>query len=106
MPVASISPGTIRNPPPMPKKPDKRAGAKPDGEQPRARFSRLSMDDFGAAGRRAFAASCGDHDHEHRKRGEQLCPSTILPSVEPTNAPAMPAPAKISAQRQSTLPTR
>jgi len=40
------------------------------------------------------------------KAASSVCPSTILPSRAPANAPTTPAPANTEAQGQRTLPSR
>ena len=109
MAVARIRPGTIRKPPPMPKKPAASPVPSPmgtsRGSSVRAlwRFSRTS----GAqAAVRLRSIVSPTPIISRPNRTSSLSPSTALPSSAPPAAPAIPASAKTEAQRHFTRPAR
>src|SRR5579862_4606299 len=105
MPVPSMIPGTIRNPPPMPKKP-----AMPPIRAPMAitrgaivgvrRTSALPPEAFG----RSIADPTATMISENKISKDE--PPTCLPMVEPIAAPTMPERANTLAQGHFTLPSR
>src|SRR5215831_3822862 len=87
MPVARISAGTIRKPPPMPKKPDKAPVTSPEARS-FGRFSRLSRTDGSPTPERPFSISAPTTIMTVANNARSFWPSTILPRVEPKKAPA------------------
>ena len=73
MPVASISAGTIRNPPPMPKKPDSEPVASPRPTMA-GRFDMFILTSAAPTRARVFSISMRDHQHHQREQRQQLVP--------------------------------
>ena len=87
MRVDAISPGTIRKPPPIPKKPDNSAGTEAISDDLRGVVAIALRAGVALVLTRAKHEDADDH-HEQREKKQQLLPSTILPIAEPTSAPA------------------
>ena len=105
MPLPSMMPGTTRKPPPMPKKPDMAPTSKPMATRRNATAGVTRTSGLPAAARgRSIAAPTAIM--ASAKKNNSAWPSTILPSVEPSAAPATPATAKIAAHGHLTLPAR
>ncbi len=109
MAVAPINPGTIRKPPPMPKKPESAPTAKPipiSNGNSRRMVSALSVT-FGSPpdlrGRSIVSPTTTISAPNSISRRE---PSTILPSCAPPAAPTMPDSANTSAQDHLTVRAR
>ena len=105
MPVASIKAGTIKNPPPIPKKPDSIPVASPSPTM--AGMLDQSICTSGRPTRdRVFSINTAITSINSANSASSFWPSSILPNVEPINAPMIPAAAKVSAQDQRTVPPR
>src|SRR6516162_317057 len=78
MPVATISAGTIRKPPPMPKKPDNAPVARPQASS-FGRFSRLSRTDGSPSPERPFSINPPTTIMTMANNASSFWPSTILP---------------------------
>lgn len=90
MPVDAISPGTIRKPPPMPKKPDTMPVPKPQ-RSTRGALSRLHSAPGLPIAPRLRSISTPTASITNAKRPSRYCPSRRLPKDEPASAPATPA---------------
>ena len=89
MPVAAISAGTMRKPPPMPKKPARVPVAPPDSasRQPGSMFAAVPSI-TGRAPRRTMKAAA--IIRARAKRISKYRPAIALPIVDPIQAPATP----------------
>ena len=106
MPVASISAGTIRNPPPMPKKPDSAPAASPSPIS-FGRFCRDSLTDGSPTVAAASQHQHADHHHQHREQREQSLPVHHLAESRAEEcAGDYRAAESTSAQRHFTFPAR
>ena len=109
MPVASIRPGTIRKPPPMPKKPENRPTPKPmpsSGGRSRLAVAGDQADLRIATGAAPTQHDDADDDHHEAEQGEQLLAVDRLGGRRAAKAPRTPAAANTAAQRHFTLPSR
>ena len=105
IPVAIISAGTIRNPPPMPKKPDTVPVASPSPTM--AGMLDISILTSSRPGRAlVFNISTAITSINIANSANSFWPSSILPNTDPPRAPTIPAAAKVSAQSQRTVPPR
>src|SRR5215469_672613 len=105
MPLPSMRPGTIRNPPPIPKKPEIAPTTSPTAMR-RAAIHGVKRT-FGlptAARGRSIATLTAIMASANRNSNSW--PSTNFPRVEPMAAPTMPAKAKVAAQDHLTFPAR
>ena len=105
MPVASIRPGTIRNPPPMPKNPDRQPVSRPMVTS-FGRFSRSSWTPARPFTDRRLSMTPLMTIMTPANNARSLWPSTIVPTVEPISAPTTPAAANTRAHRHCTTPER
>ena len=105
IPVASIRAGTIRKPPPMPKKPDSVPVASPRPTTAGI-FAQLICASGSPIRARVFSISAAITSISSANNASSFCPSIILPAIDPANAPATPAAANTSAHDQRTLPLR
>src|SRR3979409_2068514 len=105
IPVASIRAGTIRKPPPMPKKPANVpvASPRPTTAGVLAQLIRASATPIRD---RVFRISAARTSIRRQNHAGIFWPSTVLPAIDPANAPATPAAANTSAHDQRTLPPR
>jgi hypothetical protein len=71
MPVASISPGTMRKPPPIPKKPESPPVASPQREQFR-HVPAVELHALVADGRATGQHQAGDDEHQYREEHQQF----------------------------------
>ena len=105
MPVASINAGTIRKPPPMPKNPDIVPVTRPRPTMA-GRLVKLILTSGKPSRARVFSISIAMTSITSANNASSLCPSSILPRIEPPKAPAIPAAANISAHDHTTVPPR
>ena len=105
MPVASISPGTIRKPPPIPKKPESAPVASPSASS-FGTFRRSSCTPSSPAAERPASIRPATTSINIANSTSNFWPSTILLRLEPANAPSTPAAANTKAQRHFTVPRR
>jgi hypothetical protein len=107
--VARISPGTIRNPPPMPKNPAARPTPSPIGIRRGssvAALSRVSLTSGASAVRRLRSIDRPTPTISSPNRTSSRLPSNAFPNSAPSAAPTIPAPANTAAHRHFTRPTR
>ncbi|GJE70765.1 hypothetical protein CHKEEEPN_2306 [Methylorubrum podarium] len=109
MDVASIRPGTIRKPPPIPKKPENRPTANPmPSSQGRStgalRLVRRTSGSPSPRRRRSIRPPTASITNPNR--ASRLCPSTALAAAEPARAPRTPASENAPAHRHFTFPAR
>ena len=105
MPVASISAGTIRKPPPMPKKPDSVPVAKPRPTMA-GMLAQLIRTSGSPTLDRLLSISNAITSMISANSASSFWPSSILPKIDPPKAPTIPAAAKGSAHDQRTVPPR
>jgi hypothetical protein len=105
IPVASISAGTIRNPPPMPKKPDSVPVARPSPAMA-GMLDRFIFTSGRPMRERVFSISAAITSISSANNASNFWPSIILPRIDPANAPTTPAAANISAHDHTTVPPR
>jgi len=110
IPVANISPGTMRKSrPPMPKKPDSASGQKAGPQKAFGKFSPVSLTSGVACGRaRRAEHHRSDDQHEESEQHQQLLwPSTTLLRLGNRHRRRpCPATANTPAQGQFTVPIR
>ena len=105
MPLASMRPGTIIKPPPMPKKPDIAPTTSPIAIRRTAIQAVMRTSGLPAAARGRSMAT-PTTIIASANRNNNCWPSTSFPIVEPKAAPRIPASAKVAAQGHLTLPAR
>jgi hypothetical protein len=105
MPVAAISPGTIRKPPPMPKKPETAPTPRPMAMM-RGALPALKRTSPSPSLRRGISMAIPTAIITSANSGKRICASVRLPSAAPAIAPAAPAAANTVAHGHLTLPRR
>ena len=107
--IASV--GTIRKPPPTPKKPvsapTSRPAARSDASRSGGQAERLASAAGALASLPGFAPrrGCGD-EHDHREAAISAPPLTAFPSAVPAITPGSAAAVNATAWRQQTRPSR
>ncbi len=105
MPVASIRPGTTRNPPPIPKNPDSVPAPTPTPSS-FGRLPRLSRTPASPSPPRLRSIRTPTTSISTANSASSRCPSISLPRVDPARAPAAPVAAKTLAHGHFTVPRR
>jgi hypothetical protein len=105
MPVANIRPGTMRNPPPIPKKPAAKPVTTPIGASLAAKGQVIWMSGSPSLrGRRNIETAIPAM--AKAKQSSRRLPSTCLARLEPSSEPIRPAAAKTLAHGHFTRPPR
>src|SRR6185437_10432645 len=89
MPLPSMIAGTMRKPPPIPKKPETRPTRRPVTTR-RIAMDGLMRTEGSPSARRGRSMAAATAIITRPNRNNNLCPSTILPRVAPAAAPAIP----------------
>src|SRR5262245_55028115 len=105
MPLPSMMPGTIKNPPPIPKKPEKAPTIRPIVTR-RAAIAGVMLTEGSPSAARGRNMAMPTAIIASANRNNSLSPATSLPIEEPIAAPAMPAAANVAAHGHFTLPAR
>ena len=104
IPVASIRPGTIRKPPPIPKKPESAPTAKPRPAASARVRDVARQDDVGRHRLAPAQHQRADHHHQRREQDQQLLPVDHLAEGEPAKRAREPAAAKTGRRATSRCP--
>ena len=105
MPVEAIKPGAIRKPPPMPNSPAAKPAASPTGAS--FNIMRGERRTFGSPSLlRGSSIETAMAIIAAANQFNSICPSMILPSAAPPQAPANPAAANTLAHGHLTRPAR